>query len=665
MSFIAKNPLSLPEIEHTPSTPPGTRGLFAKEDGWYDIDSSGKTRKLGTSEESNLQPDWDQTDEEKADYLKNKPPVVKGEGEASLKQKPWEEEADNSASGKGAVALGGYNKAGGKCSMAANYNNEVNAPNAFAANSGNFIPEEAEGAFVSGHHNEAKSIYQTIVGTYSEVEDDDSFVIGNGSSEANRKNAFKVKKNGDVEAEGNVVAKKANVDGVNARNISVTNNVTVDNKVAAKELEVNNKAAIGSFVTSEKNGNYGENTVVGKGSAALGGGNDVQGILSTAIGRSNAIPEGLESVFVAGYKNTAATSRQFVFGVYANPTTNDMVVVGNGSSDSTRKNAFVVKRNGDAYIGGTTLTLGSTPITEEQLIKLISDALTENDVAQTLSDDDIYLEGHRTVPSAEAVTKYVNDKLADVASGITDLGTFVYEFDYDTNELIKDQTQEYYAAINGAIKTGIYKIAWAEESMVDTSIIIVNGGAIAGLDYILQIKMTPDVFSPETMNNPWDHKLIFTRFYYNGQWSDWEEPFELTQRKRDEITDWDDGNHYDYPTVGAVVQYVNSKLHPTPIAEEPSVLEPNNEYHFGLVDSLHLRFPSVANAGDVIYINFFAEASDGNSLNLVIDTTNTSDIELVPENATGYEIFAKYIVDSTSFLGDYWVVNYSEYTKVG
>ena len=40
MFFIAKNPLSLPEIKHTPSTPTGTRGLFAKEDGLYEVDSN-------------------------------------------------------------------------------------------------------------------------------------------------------------------------------------------------------------------------------------------------------------------------------------------------------------------------------------------------------------------------------------------------------------------------------------------------------------------------------------------------------------------------------------------------------------------------------------------------------------------------------------------------
>ena len=47
MPFIAKNPLILPEIRETPSTPPGTRGLFAKEDGWYEVDSNGVVKKLG------------------------------------------------------------------------------------------------------------------------------------------------------------------------------------------------------------------------------------------------------------------------------------------------------------------------------------------------------------------------------------------------------------------------------------------------------------------------------------------------------------------------------------------------------------------------------------------------------------------------------------------
>ena len=47
MSFIAKNPLMIPEITDTPSAPlSGARGLFAKEDGWYDIDSQGNVKKI-------------------------------------------------------------------------------------------------------------------------------------------------------------------------------------------------------------------------------------------------------------------------------------------------------------------------------------------------------------------------------------------------------------------------------------------------------------------------------------------------------------------------------------------------------------------------------------------------------------------------------------------
>ena len=47
MSFIAKNPMTIPEIETAPPTPlTGTRGLFAKSDGWYDIDNEGNMNGL-------------------------------------------------------------------------------------------------------------------------------------------------------------------------------------------------------------------------------------------------------------------------------------------------------------------------------------------------------------------------------------------------------------------------------------------------------------------------------------------------------------------------------------------------------------------------------------------------------------------------------------------
>lgn len=53
MSFITKNPLAAPIADNTPSLPPhGTRGLFPKSDGWYEIDSDGNVAKIGTGDGS-------------------------------------------------------------------------------------------------------------------------------------------------------------------------------------------------------------------------------------------------------------------------------------------------------------------------------------------------------------------------------------------------------------------------------------------------------------------------------------------------------------------------------------------------------------------------------------------------------------------------------------
>jgi len=65
-----------------------------------------------------------------------------------------------------------------------------------------------------------------------------------------------------------------------------------------------------------------------------------------------------------------------------------------------------------------------------------------------------------------------------------------------------------------------------------------------------------------------------------------------------------------------------------------------------------LTFPTTANDGDVIYLTF---SSGEKATTLTIDTTNTCDIEIIPEVNTGYEIFGKY-------NGSIWIINYSEYT---
>ena len=93
-------------------------------------------------------------------------------------------------------------------------------------------------------------------------------------------------------------------------------------------------------------------------------------------------------------------------------------------------------------------------------------------------------------------------------------------------------------------------------------------------------------------------------------------------------------------------------LNPTPITTIPTTLKANQKYNFGEVAELSLAFPTTANDGDVIYLTFKSGAV---ATTLTIDTTNTCDIEVIPEVNTGYEIFGMY-------NGSIWIINYSEYT---
>ncbi len=286
--------------------------------------------------------------------------IVPSEGEGSLAQFV-EEEAEgymnggifylpaSFAEGYAAVALGRYNKAIGNNSMAVNYNNEVAARDAFAANSGNSIAEEAEGAFVAGHCNEVKNPYQVVFGTYSDVGENDAFVIGNGEN-GKKRNAFRVDKQGHAFVSGTLVA----------------NNINANNG-----LQVNGESRIcNSVFGSEGSEGYGtRSTVTGIGSVAFNRNNKVGGKHCFAALSSNTIPEGLESVFIAGHANTAAASHQAIFGTYAVPETNDALVIGNGTS-AGRKNAFAVEKSGNIRIGGTQIKLGNTAITETILKKL-------------------------------------------------------------------------------------------------------------------------------------------------------------------------------------------------------------------------------------------------------------------------------------------------------
>ena len=83
-----------------------------------------------------------------------------------------------------------------------------------------------------------------------------------------------------------------------------------------------------------------------------------------------------------------------------------------------------------------------------------------------------------------------------------------------------------------------------------------------------------------------------------------------------------------------------------------SVLETNSEYYLGDVSAdTALSFPSTAEIGDTIYINFTCASQFA----LTINTTYTSDIDIDIEEGVNYEIFA-------TFNGSIWILGYNEYT---
>ena len=66
MAFIAKNPIVAPETNSPLVPPQNTRGIFPKDDGWYEIDDKGNVSKLVADEDGKGLSSNDYTDEEKA-----------------------------------------------------------------------------------------------------------------------------------------------------------------------------------------------------------------------------------------------------------------------------------------------------------------------------------------------------------------------------------------------------------------------------------------------------------------------------------------------------------------------------------------------------------------------------------------------------------------------
>ncbi len=123
-----------------------------------------------------------------------------------------------------------------------------------------------------------------------------------------------------------------------------------------------------------------------------------------------------------------------------------------------------------------------------------------------------------------------------------------------------------------------------------------------------------------------------------GKWTKWDVPI----------------SRYDYE--GEVIHETYARkdeLRPEPVRILPATLKANTPYNFETINPLTLSFPTTAKDGDVIYITFLCI---DDATNLTIDTSNTTDIDLIPEPYMMYEIYAKFNASMQM-----WFLNYSEH----
>jgi hypothetical protein len=255
---------------------------------------------------------------------------------------------------------------------------------------------------------------------------------------------------------------------------------------------------------------------------------------------------------------------------------------------------------------------------------------------------------------------------------IVDLGTF----EYDAYTESPENNKAYVNAIDNAMETGIYKLCLHDigrDFKTDAILIVTK----SDMDRVVQTMFTPyrlykdshsditlPIFRVNTMN-------LDTG---NFEWSPWKDFLEDKVDKEEgkglssnDFTDnykkqiEENSYHIGRPeflltdTTDNLVDAINEiydGIYQTPITEIPTTLERNKRYNFGEVTELALAFPTIAYDGDVIYATFITGKT---ATSLTIDTTNTCDIEFIPEVNTGYEVYG-------TFNDSIWIVNYSEYT---
>ena len=141
------------------------------------------------------QPDWIQSNSSNADYIKNKPPILAGNGSGG-----------NLVGGTGAAAMNGTRYAN---SVAYGYITEAVANYAFAfgenAFAGVYNRNTGKHAVAMGKNVRAEKDYEWAIGKFNQTNPDTAFAYGDGTGDGARHNLMELKTDGTLLLNGNAV----------------------------------------------------------------------------------------------------------------------------------------------------------------------------------------------------------------------------------------------------------------------------------------------------------------------------------------------------------------------------------------------------------------------------------------------------------------------------
>ena len=341
-------------------------------------------------------------------------PVVPGEGVDSLVQVITSESGnpnrDNKpiATGFAAVNLGEFNEVSGDNSFACNYVNLVTGNRSFAANEDNKVygkrsaafgwkntigvnpestdapenPEETANIFSCGYQNTLTGRNSFSAGNVNTVKAVNGFAGGKANTlEATAVNGAVFGESNNVSGQGAFAAGGYNnVAGGYTTALGYKNTVSGQQSFAiGAENEVSGANDFVGGYNNDVFGDYGfvvgannkvakgiqnaavfgvKNEVTGGGGCVVNGSsNTLSGVYANAFGSRNVVSG--NAAFAAGQWLQATKEGQSVFGRYNSPSDDALFLVGNGTSDTDRKNAFEVH---DDHIVVCGKTLSATTI---------------------------------------------------------------------------------------------------------------------------------------------------------------------------------------------------------------------------------------------------------------------------------------------------------------